>query len=98
MPAGAIVPKDEQHLHFGKGQSEAKLELTPGSHSLQLQLADGLHRSYGPQLATSMKIEVVAAGTVGSQATAEPMHEHAREHMHMHAHEGDMHAPAQKAP
>ncbi len=102
VPAGTIVPKDEQHLHFGKGQSEARLELTPGSHTLQLQLADGIHRSYGPQLATSIKIDVVAAGSMGSQAAAEHEHmhehEHAPGHEHMHAREGHTPPAGQKTP
>jgi hypothetical protein len=66
LAAGGVVPKDEQHLHFGKGQTEATLELTPGAHTLELQLADGMHRSYGPQLSSSIKITVVAAGTVAA--------------------------------
>lgn len=71
IPAGAPVPKDEQHLHFGKGQTQASIALTPGTHSLMLQLADGIHRSYGPALSASIKISVVAAGSVGAHpATA----------------------------
>jgi hypothetical protein len=69
--SGSVVPKDEQHLHFGQGQTEATLALTPGEHTLRLQLADGIHRSYGPQLSTSIKITVAAAGSVGA-AEAKP--------------------------
>ena len=43
IPAGEIIPTDEQHLHFGDGSLEAELTLTPGEHTLHLQLADGLH-------------------------------------------------------
>jgi hypothetical protein len=68
LASSDIVPKDEQHLHFGQGQTEATLNLTPGTHTLQLQLADGMHRSYGPQLSSSIKITVVAAGTVSAGA------------------------------
>jgi hypothetical protein len=64
IAAGGVVPKDEQHLHFGKGQSEATLSLTPGPHKLSLQFADGIHRSYGPQLAASINITTVPAGSV----------------------------------
>lgn len=42
-PAGEIVPADENHLHCGKAQTEATLELTPGAHTLCLQAADGIH-------------------------------------------------------
>ncbi len=55
------VPKDDTHLHFGKGQTEATLQLTPGEHSLTLQFADGLHRSYGPSMTATVKISVAAA-------------------------------------
>jgi hypothetical protein len=67
VPVGAVVPKDEQHVHFGQGQTEAKLALVPGEHTLSLQLADGIHRSYGPQVAATVKVTVVAAGTVAAQ-------------------------------
>lgn len=40
---GAAVPKDEAHLHFGQGQLEASLDLSPGRHTLCLQAADGNH-------------------------------------------------------
>jgi hypothetical protein len=63
---GDAVPKDEQHMHFGKGQTEATVELAPGPHTLQLQLGDGIHRSYGPALAPSIKVEVVAAGSAAA--------------------------------
>ena len=56
--AGTAVAKDATHIHFGKGQTEAEVELTPGEHTLTLQFADGVHRSYGPQMATSITITV----------------------------------------
>jgi len=37
------IPADDQHLHFGKGQTEALIELSPGTHSLQLLLGDFSH-------------------------------------------------------
>ncbi len=43
VPAGEIIPTDEQHLHYGKGQTTASLELPPGEHTLRLQFADGAH-------------------------------------------------------
>ena len=42
------VPKDEQHLHFGSGQTETILELAPGKHTLQLLLADKDHVPHKP--------------------------------------------------
>jgi hypothetical protein len=43
VAAGQIVPADDNHLHYGKAQTEATLELTPGEHTLCLQAADGVH-------------------------------------------------------
>lgn len=40
---GDPVPKDVDHVHFGKGQSSGSLYLTPGPHKLCLQAADGGH-------------------------------------------------------
>lgn len=37
------LPADDNHRHFGLGQTEASLELKPGSHTLQLMLADQNH-------------------------------------------------------
>lgn len=64
IPMGVVIPKDEQHEHFGKAQSEATLLLAPGPHKLSLQYGDGIHRSYGPQLAATITITTVALGTV----------------------------------
>ncbi len=59
LAAGTVVPKDSTHLHFGKGQTFIdSLKLSPGKHKLTLQFADGLHRSYGNKLATTININV----------------------------------------
>lgn len=51
MPAaGQPIPKDEQHLHFGNGQTETTLKLTPGKHTLQLELADENHVPFDPPI------------------------------------------------
>ena len=50
--------KDSTHLHFGKGQAETTVTLTPGKHKLTLQLGDGLHRSYGARLTSRMLVDV----------------------------------------
>ena len=34
------LPASDQVIHFGKGQTEATIELSPGSHSLQLLLGN----------------------------------------------------------
>lgn len=55
---GAAVPADDKHIHFGKGQTETELPLAPGKHTLTLQLADGAHLSYGPELSQTITVEV----------------------------------------
>jgi len=43
IEAGTVIPKDEQHVHFGGGQTAAELTLSPGEHTLRLQMANGAH-------------------------------------------------------
>ena len=47
-PFNLPVPADENHVHFGKGQTEAVVKLAPGRHKLQLLLADHLHIPHDP--------------------------------------------------
>jgi len=42
------VPADEQHKHFGGGQTEAQLTLPKGQHTLQLLMGDQLHIPHNP--------------------------------------------------
>jgi hypothetical protein len=42
------LPADEHNLHFGKGQTETTLTLSPGKHTLQLVFADFLHTPHVP--------------------------------------------------
>ncbi len=42
------IPADDQHKHFGKGQTEAYVELAPGTHTLQLLFADFSHIPHDP--------------------------------------------------
>jgi hypothetical protein len=42
------LPADEQHKHFGGGQTEAAIELSPGKHTLQLIMGDRLHIPHNP--------------------------------------------------
>jgi len=51
------VPKDNQHRHFGYGQTETMLTLTPGKHTLQLLLADENHIPHKPAV-VSRKIVI----------------------------------------
>ena len=58
LAAGAMVPKDSTNIHFGKGQTETELSLSPGKHKLTLQFADGLHRAYGGKLSATITVNV----------------------------------------
>jgi hypothetical protein len=42
------IPSDFNYLHFGRGQDEMELSLTPGAHTLQLLLGDGNHVPHDP--------------------------------------------------
>jgi hypothetical protein len=46
----APMPATDKIVHFGKGQTETTLSLTPGKHTLQLVFADYLHQSFDPPL------------------------------------------------
>ena len=58
IASGQMIIKDSTHLHYGKAQTSAELKLTPGTHTLTLQFADGLHRSYGSQMAATVSVKV----------------------------------------
>jgi hypothetical protein len=53
----ASLPASEKIVHFGKGQTETTLTLTPGKHTLELLFADYQHLSFDPPL-HSKKITV----------------------------------------
>jgi hypothetical protein len=44
----AAIPADDKHKHFGKGQTEATIELPAGTHTLQLVLGDHNHAPHDP--------------------------------------------------
>lgn len=58
VEAGVVVPADEKHVHFGKGQTETEVTLEPGKHTLTMQFADFAHRSYGPRMSSTVTITV----------------------------------------
>ena len=55
---GTVIPKDSVHLHFGNAQTSAEVKLSPGKHTLTLQFADALHRSYGSRLTNKVMLNV----------------------------------------
>jgi hypothetical protein len=54
-PFNLPIPADDRHVHFGKGQTEAQVTLSPGKHTLQLLLADHLHVPHDPPVAIVVK-------------------------------------------
>ena len=53
------IPFDDSHRHFGRGQTEALLDLPPGRHRLRLLFADHEHR---PHFVYSREITVQVQG------------------------------------
>jgi hypothetical protein len=53
------IPADANHVHFGKGQTEAQVMLAPGKHTLQLLLADHLHIPHDPPVMSKVITVVV---------------------------------------
>lgn len=53
----ANLPSDENHVHFGGGQTETVIELDAGEHSLQLVLGDMDHIPHDPPV-TSQRITI----------------------------------------
>lgn len=54
---GEPIPQDKNHMHFGGGQTEARIDLPPGKHTLQLVLGDADHKPFKP-VVTSKKITI----------------------------------------
>ena len=54
------IPSDRNHLHFGAGQTETRLDLPRGRHTLQLVLGDAEHKLFDPPV-LSRKITVYVA-------------------------------------
>jgi hypothetical protein len=57
-PLDEAIPSDRNHLHFGAGETEARIELPPGKHTLQLLLGDKDHKPHDPPV-YSKKITVI---------------------------------------
>jgi hypothetical protein len=58
LDANQPIPSDKKHMHFGAGQTEVRLELPPGPHTLQLVLGDANHIPFDPPV-VSRKIRVI---------------------------------------
>jgi hypothetical protein len=58
---GAPLPATDKIMHFGKGQTQTTLHLSPGKHTLQLLLGDQNHIPHNPPV-MSKKITITVTG------------------------------------
>jgi hypothetical protein len=58
VPKGESVLFDDQHKHFGAGQTETLITLPPGQYRLTAQFANGAHQSYGAPMSSTIQITV----------------------------------------
>ncbi len=58
------IPTDKNQLPFGAGQTEARLDLPPGRHTLQLVLAGADHRLFDPPVISRAITLDVGRGTL----------------------------------
>ncbi len=72
IAAGEPIPADKNHLHFGGGQTETRLDLPNGPHTLQLVMGDAMHRPFSPSV-QSRKIEITV---VSARAMRKKRHSH----------------------
>jgi Domain of unknown function (DUF4399) len=62
-PLDQPIPNDFNHLHFGAGQTEAKITLPPGPHKLRLLFADSAHVPHDPPVYSNVvNVTVTASG------------------------------------
>jgi Domain of unknown function (DUF4399) len=62
------IPVDEHHVHFGKGQTEASVKLTPGKHTLQLVLGDWSHIPHkAPVMSDRITVTVEGEGEASAK-------------------------------
>lgn len=48
------IPADENHIHFGGGQTQTTLDLPPGEHTIQLVLGDHFHVPHTPPVVSEV--------------------------------------------
>jgi hypothetical protein len=62
-PLDQPIPNDFNHLHFGAGQTEAKISLPLGPHKLRLLFADSAHVPHDPPVYSNVvNVTVTASG------------------------------------
>ena len=71
-PLDQPIPNDENHLHYGAGQTEATITLTPGKHTLQILLGDAAHIPHNPPVMSPVVHVTVAEAPPTPAAAASP--------------------------
>lgn len=72
-PLDQPIPADFNHVHFGGGQTEAEIALTPGRHTLQLLFADHEHVPHNPPVMSErITVEVAADADEKPRSAAAP--------------------------
>ena len=66
-PFDEEIPSNKNHLHFGGGQTEARIELPPGRHTIQLLMGDHDHVPHDPPLYSERITVIVPAQTSKSR-------------------------------
>src|SRR4029078_11566350 len=70
-PLDQPIPSDFNDLHFGAGQTETEVTLTPGDHTLQLLLGDRNHvPNTVPLISERIHVHVVDAAKAPTPTTA----------------------------
>ena len=67
---GEPIPQDKKHLHYGSGQTEALIQLSPGQHTLQLVLGDAKHFPFNPPL-VSKKVTITIKQPIAAKKMGE---------------------------
>jgi hypothetical protein len=70
-PLNEPIPSDFNHMHFGAGQTEVDLELSPGPHTLQLLLGDKNHIPHSPPVISELVHVTVADEAAAPAPTAQ---------------------------
>jgi hypothetical protein len=72
-PLDREIPSDFNHVHFGRGQTEAELTLPPGEHTLQLLLGDHDHVPHDPPvMSPRIRVTVAEGAAVASMTQPAP--------------------------
>ena len=69
------ITVDEQHVHFGKGQTETTVTLPPGKHTLQLMLGDWTHIPFKPPVQSEVITVTVKEAAAKPETNAMMMKE-----------------------